>query len=353
MHQINPLNATARLFGAFTLATLALLAFACDRDSPVLPSGEGTSITNSRPTTTGSVVFSAHATGVRSSVLGVTVGLCPAGPLPPQGGEDGEVVMNGRVPGVLQAMFFHSIVFGFGDLCRAQANSGDFDVTVAGQRIQGHLVAAGAEVKCVGGNLTFYAGSNVVDLRINGTPVTVTGQVNQTISLPLGLGRVVINEQMRTATSIRVRGLHIVVLGTADVTISEAQAGLTCGQPDCTPADCVTGCGSITTPAGSKASFAMSGGLRNGAAWGDLAYSDKSGPSVRATGVASYTVMTSTIRRMQGPCEVNGQAGFTYVVDVADDGNGTADMFRIQLSNGYSAHGVLRSGDIRLGIPCR
>jgi hypothetical protein len=255
-------------------------------------------------------------------------------------------------------MFFHSIVSGSGDRCGAQANSGDLDVMVGGQRIQCHLVSAGAEAICVSGTATVRGASYVSDLRINGKDIPVSGQANQTIWLPLGLGRVVINEQIKTASSMTIRGLHIVVAGAAEVAISEAQAGITCGQPDCdTPCDFVTGGGWITgTPSGAKGTFGVSGGIRNGSSWGHLAYIDHGpgGPKVKGTGVTSYTIVSSTMRHIEGTCEVNGQAGYTYRVDVADNGEpGTSDMFRIQLSNGYTANGTLGGGNIQLHTPCK
>jgi hypothetical protein len=358
MH-IEPMYSLAikRVLLFVSVVALAVIAVSCDRESPLQATGDRPTFAGTGGTTGGSVTFSARATGAKSTVLGTTVSLCGAGPLPPQGGEDGNAVLAGRVEGVLAASLFHSIVVGHGDRAGAQANAGDLDVMVAGQRIQGHQLTAGAQATCVKGTVRLYAGSGINDLRINGKQIFVTGAPNQTIWLPLGAGRIVINEQTRGAGSVTVRALRIILAGSIDVTICEAHAGITCGTPDCSPKDFVTGGGWITgTPTGSKATFGVSGGIKNGEPWGHLAYVDHGGGGVRVkgTGVTSYGVVTSTTRHIEGTCEVNGQGGFTYQVDVADNGEpGTSDMFRIRLSNGYQANGTLQGGNIQLHTPCR
>jgi hypothetical protein len=45
-----------------------------------------------------------------------------------------------------------------------------------------------------------------------------------------------------------------------------------------------------------------------------------------------------------------GQSSMTFEVDVDDLGPPRLDMFHIQLSNGYSAGGLLRSG--RIDVVC-
>ena len=64
-----------------------------------------------------------------------------------------------------------------------------------------------------------------MSLSINGAPITVTGQPNQTI--PLLRGRVIINEQQPLFPSgMTVNALHIVIDGVADVVIASATAGI-------------------------------------------------------------------------------------------------------------------------------
>jgi hypothetical protein len=74
---------------------------------------------------------------------------------------------------------------------------------------------------------------------------------------------------------------------------------------------------------------------------------------VHGTGVTAYTATGPTSRHIEGTAEVNGVAGFTYQVDVADNGEpGRSDTFSIRLSNGYTASGTLGGGNIQLHKPC-
>jgi len=76
---------------------------------------------------------------------------------------------------------------------------------------------------------------------------------------------------------------------------------------------------------------------------------------VHGTGVTGYSVPGPTSRRIEGTAEINGQPGFTYKIDVADNGTPGrgVDTFSIQLSNGYSASNKLGGGNIQLHKPCQ
>ncbi len=118
----------------------------------------------------------------------------------------------------------------------------------------------------------------------------------------------------------------------------------------------MTGGGWIA-PTGPHDNFGVAGGIKNGGLWGHLEYHDHgaSGLSAHGTGVTAYTVTGPTSRHIEGTAEINGQGGFTYKVDVADNGNPGAgnDTFAIALSNGYNASGALGGGNITLHKPCR
>jgi len=111
----------------------------------------------------------------------------------------------------------------------------------------------------------------------------------------------------------------------------------------------VTGGGWIPTLSGAKGNFGVGGGIRHGAFWGHLEYIDHgTGMKVHGTGVTAYTG-TGNSRHIEGTAEINGQSGFTYMVDVTDNGEpGRDDTFFISLSNGYSAGGTLGGGNIQL-----
>jgi hypothetical protein len=96
--------------------------------------------------------------------------------------------------------------------------------------------------------------------------------------------------------------------------------------------------------------------MKNGGLWGHLNYIDhgSSGPKVKGTGVTAYTVVDNTTRHIEGTCEINGAGGYTYQVDVSDNGEpGRNDTFSLTLSNGYSASGNLAGGNIQLHTPCQ
>jgi len=70
--------------------------------------------------------------------------------------------------------------------------------------------------------------------------------------------------------------------------------------------------------------------------------------------VTAYAVVDTTTRHIEGTAEINGQSGFTYQVDVSDNGEpGRNDTFMIRLSNGYVASGNLQGGNIQLHMPCQ
>ena len=67
-----------------------------------------------------------------------------------------------------------------------------------------------------------------------------------------------------------------------------------------------------------------------------------------------YTITGPTSRHIEGTAEVNGQSGFTYAVDVIDNGEpGRNDSFYIKLSTGYTAGpSYLGGGNIQIHDPC-
>jgi hypothetical protein len=126
--------------------------------------------------------------------------------------------------------------------------------------------------------------------------------------------------------------------------------------------DFVTGGGWIDgTPDGKghkkddKTTFGVSGGIKNGKYWGHLSLKDhgKDGVKVKSTSVTGYIVLDLVTRQIEGTCKVNGKGSFTYTVVVADNGKrGRNDTFSLVLSNGYSASGTLKGGNIELRTKC-
>jgi hypothetical protein len=300
--------------------------------------------------------FSGQATGLKATVLGLTIPpISDTGPLPPEGGNQKASLLSASVPGLLTADVFGSSTIGQGDRSRSEASVADLNLTVAGNTIGAEFLMARAMAVCnKDGSSSVSGSSEIAALVINGQTIDVGTAPNQTVDLPLGTGKVIINEQYGNSSDITVNALHVIVYGVADVIVASAHADVTCGQPGCDSArEFVTGGGWIVMN-GSKANFAVAGGIKNGY-WGHLEYIDHgSGMKVKGTGVTAYMIMDGTLRHIEGTCEINGVPG-TYqadVSDVAEPGKG-ADTFRLRLSNNYDT-GVktLAGGNIQLHFPC-
>ena len=302
--------------------------------------------------------FSGEATVVQATVLGLPpIVLSDTGALDSTGGAREASLLDANVPGLLTAEVLHASTVGQGQRSSSEASVANVTLTVGGNTISAGLLRARATAECHNGTASVSGSSEIVDLVVNGQAIVVSGQPNQTISLPVG--RVIINEQQSSVSGntgdITVNALHVMVDGVADVIISSAHADITCGGPVCPGGDFVTGGGWITgTPSGEKGTFGVAGGIKNGALWGHLTYIDHgTNMKVKGTGVTAYTVTGPTTRHIEGTAEIDGRSG-SYQVDVSDNGEpGRKDTFSIMLSNRYSASGLLIGGNIQLHQPCK
>jgi len=163
-----------------------------------------------------------HARAVQTTVLGSTTILSDTGTL--SGSDDALQAsqVTGAVPSVLTAEALHATTIGGPDQAAAEASLAALRLTVAGYGISAGFVMARAAAILGGGS----AGDTAIDgLSINGAPITVTGQPNQTV--PLLGGRIVINEQQAMFPSgMAVNALHVVIDGVADVVVASATAGI-------------------------------------------------------------------------------------------------------------------------------
>jgi hypothetical protein len=113
--------------------------------------------------------------------------------------------------------------------------------------------------------------------------------------------------------------------------------------------DRVSGGGYVEAEYG-RATFGVTAGIRNGAFRGHLTYIDHGeGLKVKGTGVTAYVALDAKTRHIEGTATIDGVAG-AYTVDVTDNGEPgrNHDLFKISLSNGYSASGTLSGGNIQL-----
>ena len=296
-------------------------------------------------------VFTGRAAVLSANILGTTYSWSDTGPRPESGGAQEASQFSFAQPGLLSAEVAHAFSLGQGDRTRSEASVANIVVTVGGVTLTADFAMSRALAYWNGTDTTLAGSSEIATLTLAGQPVVVTGAPNQTIQLLSG--RLVINEQLRTDTEITVNALHLVLDGQADVVVASAQAGFaSLVEPPPSDADHVSGGGWITgTPGGGKGTFGFDAGVESGVFSGHLTYKDQdTGMKVKATGVTAYGPgATADSRRIEGPAEVDGVAGFTYVLEVADKGEpGSNDTFSLSLSNGYQASGTLGGGNIQL-----
>jgi hypothetical protein len=130
-------------------------------------------------------------------------------------------MVTGSVPSMLTAETLDATTIGWSDQVSSEASLANVGLTVGGIGISADFVMARATA------LLGAAGSGVSfidNLSINGVPVTVTGEPNQTFSIPGG--QVVVNEQTVSAGRATVNALHATVLGVSDVVVGTATAGI-------------------------------------------------------------------------------------------------------------------------------
>jgi len=343
------------VLGTGPLAAVALALGCSERNTPLAGVlADATTSSASQATS-----FSGRATVLQATLLGLpSVVLVDAGPLPPSGGAEEASLLNANVPGLLTAEVLHATTVGQGNASRSEASVAEVSLTVAGNTISAGLLQARAAAVCNNGAASTSGSSEIAALSVNGQTIIVSGAPNQTVQLPVG--EVIINEQSGGPGDITVNALHVIVPGVANVIVSSAHADISCQPapsptPSCTGADFVTGGGWTTgTPSGAKGNFGVAGGIKQGTFWGHLTYIDHgtNGPQVKGTGVTAYTVVNATTRHIEGTAQVNGQDGFTYQVDVVDNGEpGRNDMFTLHLSNNYAVSGTLGGGNIQLHLP--
>jgi hypothetical protein len=129
--------------------------------------------------------------------------------------------LTGDVPSLLTGEVLHASTLGWPDQVASEASLADLALSVAGTTISADFVMARAlAILGAAGAGT----SNIDNLSINGLPIAVSGDPNQTIAISGGV--VVVNEQQTSPTSTVVNALHVIVDGVADVVIGSATAGI-------------------------------------------------------------------------------------------------------------------------------
>jgi hypothetical protein len=356
--------ATLSLAGASGFAVLA--ATTITNDGASLINGDigvspGTAITGFQPEPINSIV----GPGTVTAGLGVVNGtIYAADPTAAQAHNDAVIIYNSLVAQVpdniysgvtqLNGMTFTPGVYSFAPSANLQVNGtvyldfqGDNDaafifqlgttlVTMTGSKV---IALNNNNVDCMGSNVYWTVGSSAT---IDGAEFIGNVIANTTITMTAG-----------SNVSGRIWALNGAVTMVSD-TISACSSNSVPNEPKVCR-DFVTGGGAIKINGKEKATFGVSGGIKNGKFWGSLSYHDhgRNGLKVKSTKVTSYIFIDAVTRQIEGVANVNGRGNFTYKVTVADNGEpGRNDTFKLELSNGYSASGVMQNGNIQLHTKC-
>src|SRR2546428_401804 len=132
---------------------------------------------------------------------------------------------TGSIPSLLTGEVLHAVAIGYPDQIDSEASLAALALNVAGTSIGADFVMSRATA-VVGSAV---GTSNIDGLSINGVPIPVTGDPNQTIGIPGG--SVVLNEQQSLPDgTLVVNALHAIVSGVADVAVASATAGFSGGS---------------------------------------------------------------------------------------------------------------------------
>jgi hypothetical protein len=304
--------------------------------------------------------YSGQSISVKATASSSTTILADTGSLPSSGGALEASSLSALVQQTVTADTLHAMTIGQGDRVRSEASVANI-VTTGGLNTVSADFAISRAMAVSHGNRAEVSGSSQVDnVIVNGSPVSVTGQPNQVV--PLIEGQLVVNEQISSvngdAGTITVNALHVMLSGGTDVVLGSSRAGVVAGSQNCaSPDDFTSGGGWLASGAGSpKRTFGLIGGLRQGPQFlGHFVYVNRV-TNQRVEGrVDVYTILPGTARNMEGTGEANGQPA-TFQLTVADNGEpGSLDTFSLtfQGGGGGADSGTLNGGNIQLHQPCR
>jgi hypothetical protein len=318
--------------------------------------------------------YGGDATGAQITVPATgTIIRAASGTLPIAGGDADASLLVGDVPGSatggvveLTAGVMHAAIVGIGSLTSAEASMGNVTLTVSGNQITSSFVMARSQAGCnpgpsVGGL------SYVEQLVINGQTITVTGDPNQTVTLPNG--SVVINEQISSivgnSAELTVNALRVTTRDTitgqllADVVLARADAKHGCEELPAATETKTTGGGWIP-PEGEfgKSNFGFVAAFNpDGSPKGHLVYKDHLQNFTLRSLTVIPTPAAGCTQTFFGTAETNTAGTVEYEVTVFDGGEPGQgnDMFEIRVeAAGYIRPPTpLGGGNIQVhGQPC-
>ncbi|MDQ3553561.1 MAG: hypothetical protein M3395_04020 [Chloroflexota bacterium] len=232
------------LVGVVMVATLAAPAYAQEEEDATSFSGEAT------------VVDVLVENPLGGAPL-VDLILGEAGPLPAEGGEDSEELVDVDEDvaelATLTASLIRAETEGFGSTAESSATIADLALTIMGDPlgltedlldVSSTTLESTATARCTEDGAEVEGDSVIEDLSINGTDIVVSGEPNQEVVLLEGLIEIVINEQIEdvaddgTFGDITVNALRITVFDPldeeevlAEIILASSHADVTC-MPD-------------------------------------------------------------------------------------------------------------------------
>lgn len=213
----------------------------------------------------------------------------------------------------------------------------------------------------IGTTLVTMTGSNVValnnsDQTCTGANVYWTVGSSATIDGDQFIGTVIATTTITMTSGAAVEGRMLALNGA--VTMIEDSISV-CGGSAVVPVppsvkgnDFITGGGWIEQNGSknNKATFGVSGGIKQNEFWGQLSFDDHANSiKVKSTAVTGYVVLGPVTRKIEGTATINGTGSYSYTVIVSDNGEpGRQDTFSLELSTGYQISGTLSGGNIQL-----
>lgn len=189
----------------------------------VVPTGTLAAVLLASSPTTRAQTVAGQAKAVQSTVftlLGASVtALADTGSL--DGPTDARQASQstGSISSLFRGETLHATTIGWPDQVASEASVAGIGFNVAGAIIGADFVMSRARAA---EGLPASGTSTIEGLSLNGLPIQVTGEPNQTIAIPGG--QLVINEQRISAAGATVNALHLVVHGFADVVVASATA---------------------------------------------------------------------------------------------------------------------------------
>lgn len=270
--------------------------------------------------------------------------------LPSTGGAEHSSLLDvpstpiGTVGTLNGAEVFGGQTVGQGNESRTHSSVANLDVTINGVRIQAEFLASRATAQCTSAGALLAGDSEILNLTINGQPITVGLAPNTVVFNEAGV-TITANKQDRSAdgSAIDVAALEVQVAGVGTIDLVTSHADIHC-SPVAPPPGCPIGSDFITgggwfygapSTTGQR-HFANAAGYKNKGIWGHLVYMDKlAGVKVKGdpvwygpSGVASPTVFDQA-RNVLTPIElatelfgavVNGATNARYIVGTLDGG---------------------------------